>query len=95
MPITFAEAALGAKVKVPDLEGSSVTLKIPPGTPNGKTFRVKGRGVKQGSRQGDLLVTIVIDVPDNLTDAQRAAIEALAEATIASPRDHLYAVATA
>ena len=45
LPITFAEAALGSNVKVPTIDGSTVTLKVPPGTATGKTFRVKGRGV--------------------------------------------------
>ena len=89
LPITFTEAALGAKVKVPTLEGSSVTLKIPAGTPTGKTFRVRGRGVKTSKRTGDLLVTIVVDVPTELSDAERAALESLAAATTQSPRGHL------
>jgi molecular chaperone DnaJ len=89
LPVTFAEAAMGAKVKVPTLDGSTVTLKIPAGTPSGKTFRVKGRGVKSGKKAGDLLVSVVVDVPSKLTDAQRAAVMALADATEQSPRDHL------
>ena len=89
LPVTFAEAALGAKVKVPTLDGSTVTLKIPAGTPTGKTFRVKGRGVQGSKRNGDLLVTAVVEVPGELTEAQRAAVEALAEATPGTPRDHL------
>jgi molecular chaperone DnaJ len=88
LPVTFAEAALGAKVKVPTLHGGTVTLKVPAGTPSGKTFRVRGRGVK-GRKQGDLLVTVVIDVPAELTADQRAAIETLAAATNATPRDDL------
>lgn len=79
VPISFPEAALGAKVGVPTIDGSTVTLKVPPGTPSGKTFRVKGRGVSSGSKTGDLLVTVVVDVPSKLTDAERAAIESLAE----------------
>lgn len=79
VPISFPEAALGAKVGVPTMEGATVTLKVPPGTPSGKTFRVKGRGVTSASKTGDLLVTVVVDVPTKLTDAAREAIEALAE----------------
>ena len=94
LPVTFAEAALGAKVKVPTLEGSTVTLKVPAGTPTGKTFRVKGRGVQGAKKTGDLLVTIVVDVPSELTPAQRSAVEALAGATTASPRDHLAEVSS-
>jgi molecular chaperone DnaJ len=89
VPITFAEAALGAKVKVPTLDGSTVTLKVPPATPSGKKFRVKGRGVAGKKTTGDLLVTVKVDVPAELSDEQRAAVEALAAATTASPREHL------
>ena len=88
MPITFAEAALGAHISVPTLDGS-VTLKVPPGTRSGKTFRVKGRGVPQSKGAGDLLVTVEVAVPQHLTAAERQAIEALAEATSTSPRTHL------
>ena len=47
LPITFAEATLGADIKVPTLSGEEVTVRIQPGTPNGRTLRVKGRGVKK------------------------------------------------
>ena len=92
VPITFAEAALGAKVKVPTLGGPSVTLKIPAATPTGKTFRVKGKGVQSSGKNGsagDLLVTVVVDVPSELTDEQKAAVEALADVMPDSPRAHL------
>lgn len=92
LPVTFEEAALGANIKVPTLDGSTVTLKVPPGTPSGKTFRVKGRGVDQAKKGGDLLVTLVVEVPDELTAAQRSAIEALRDAATGSPRDHLFEV---
>ncbi|MDG2028820.1 MAG: molecular chaperone DnaJ [Acidimicrobiales bacterium] len=84
VPITFSEAALGAKVKVPTLEGEPVTIKIPPGTSTGKTFRLRGKG-----GGGDVLATVVVAVPSNLTAEQRAAVEALAQATHESPRAHL------
>ena len=90
LPITFAEAVLGANVKVPVLDGGTVTLKIPAGTTTGKTFRVRGKGVRTTSATGDLLVTVVVDVPSELTPAQRAAVESLAAATDGSPRDHLF-----
>ncbi|MEL7210878.1 MAG: DnaJ C-terminal domain-containing protein, partial [Actinomycetota bacterium] len=89
LPITFAEAALGANVRVPTLDGGNVTLKVPAGTPSGKTFRVKGRGVQGAKRTGDLLVTLVVDVPTELNAAQKSAVEALAAASNGSPRDHL------
>lgn len=89
VPVTFAEATLGATVNVPTPLGSSVKIKVPPGTPSGKVMRVKGRGVKTSKATGDLLVTVEVDVPDKLTDAQRVAVEAFAEATEGSPRSHL------
>ncbi|MGF1595418.1 MAG: molecular chaperone DnaJ [Acidimicrobiales bacterium] len=95
LPVTFAEAALGANVKVPTLDGGTVTLKIPPGTPSGKRFRVKGQGVAGATSTGDLVVTVVVDVPTELTDAQRAAVESLAAATPASPRDTILGTAAA
>ncbi|HEX7166915.1 MAG TPA: molecular chaperone DnaJ [Acidimicrobiales bacterium] len=88
VPVTFAEAALGATVTVPTLD-APVTLRIPAGTPTGKTFRVRGRGAPAGSSAGDLLVTVEVAVPARVSDAERDAIEALAEATTESPRAHL------
>jgi hypothetical protein len=64
VPISIAEASLGAEVSVPVLMGSPLKLKIPAGTMSGKTFRLKGRGVQSGKRQGDLLVTVEIAVND-------------------------------
>jgi molecular chaperone DnaJ len=86
VPITYPEAALGANVKVPTFAGSTVTLKVPAGTPSGKTFRVKGRGISTGKGDGDLLVTVDVVVPTKLGTAEREAIEALAEVTDWSPR---------
>ena len=87
-PVTFAEAALGAQITVPTLEGN-VTVKIPPGTRSGRTFRVKGRGVPKGKGTGDLLVTVEVAVPAKLSEEEREAIEALAEVSTESPRKHL------
>jgi molecular chaperone DnaJ len=89
VPVTFAEAALGAQITVPTLTNGSVTLKVPAGTPTGKTFRVKGRGVQKAKKAGDLLVTVEVQVPADLSDQQREAVEALADATDGSPRTHL------
>lgn len=90
VPITWPEAVLGADIKVPSLT-DTVTVRIPPGTPSGKTFRVRGRGVAPSGngKPGDLLVTVEIDVPRELNDEQRKAVEAFAEATTESPREHL------
>jgi molecular chaperone DnaJ len=88
VPMSFSEATLGADITVPSLDGT-VTLRIPPGTPSGKTFRVKGRGVKSGASKGDLLVSVNVAIPSEVTEDQREAIEALARATPESPREHL------
>ena len=92
VPVTFAEAALGAEIKVPTLD-DPVTVKIPPGTRSGRTFRVRNRGVPSGSAPstttGDLLVTVEVAVPTNLSTAEREAVEALASASTQSPRAHL------
>ena len=86
IPVTFAEAALGADVRVPTLDGDAVTLRLPPGTPSGRTFRVRGKGVPG---RGDLLVTVDVAVPRKLSDAQKRAVQELAEATTESPRAYL------
>jgi molecular chaperone DnaJ len=81
LPITFAEAALGADVKIPTLEGQEVTVRIAPGTPTGRTLRVKGRGISKGHHTGDLLVTVEVQVPRRAEGKAEAAIKAFAEAT--------------
>jgi molecular chaperone DnaJ len=75
-PVSFAEAALGTTVTVPTLDGT-VSLRVPPGTPSGRTLRVRGRGVPASAGVGDLLVTVEVAVPSALDDAQKAAVEAL------------------
>jgi len=87
IPVTFPEAALGAEIKIPTYDHSTVTLKIPPGTKSGTTFRVKGRGVLTAKSTGDLLVTLEIAVPAELSPKEREAIEALSEVTDWSPRN--------
>jgi molecular chaperone DnaJ len=79
VPVSYPEATLGTSLTVPTLT-DPVTLKVPAGTPSGRTFRVKGRGVPAGKKgaTGDLLVTVEVAVPGTLTDEQRAAVEALA-----------------
>ncbi|MFA5890325.1 MAG: J domain-containing protein [Actinomycetota bacterium] len=85
--VSFPEAALGAKVTVPTLNGAPVTVKIPAGTQPGKTFRVRGKGVpRTGGGHGDLLATIRLAVPDELTREQRELIEQLARITQAPER---------
>lgn len=94
-PVTFPEAALGAEIEVPTLGSTPVRLKIPAGTPNGRTFRVRGRGSsKRDGSKGDLLVTIEVMVPDQLDDAARQALESYASALgPANPRAKLLAEA--
>ncbi|GAA0634044.1 molecular chaperone DnaJ [Sporichthya brevicatena] len=95
LPVTFPEAALGAEVKVPTLTGAPVTLRLAPGTANGRTMRVRGRGVprKDGTR-GDLLVTVSVAVPANLNSDARKALQAFAAATAGDdPRADLLATA--
>jgi len=88
LPVTFAEAALGAAIRVPTLD-SAVTLKIPAGTASGRTFRVKGKGVASKNRQGDLLVTVEVVVPAKTSTQARDALEAYAKAAPEDPRPHL------
>ena len=90
LPVTLAEAALGASVSVPTLSGSTVKLKIPPGTRSGQTMRIKGRGIESSGGNGNLLVTVEVVVPTELSAEQTTAVEALAAAFPESPRDHLF-----
>lgn len=90
VPATFPELALGSEIRVPTLDGAPVTLRIPAGTRSGRTFRVKGRGVKSKKATGDLLVTVEVAVPQKLSTTERKAVEALDAASDgASPRAHL------
>jgi molecular chaperone DnaJ len=95
VPVTFAEAALGAQIAVPTFDGSTVTLKLAPGTPSGRVLRVKGKGVaRKDGASGDLLVTISVAVPQKLDGAAREAVEAYAAATAGDdPRAGLQAQA--
>ncbi len=77
-PIRWTEAVLGAELRVPLLVGSTV-IRVPPGTPSGKSFRLTGRGlpVPNGNSRGDLHVKVVVEVPDTLDGPQRAALQEL------------------
>lgn len=101
VPVAFDEAALGAEIQVPTLNGSPVRIRIPEGTPNGRTFRARGKGApRKGSStaqasRGDLLVTVEVAVPEELSDEARAAIEALRAArNSTNPRDELFGQVT-
>jgi len=77
VPISFDEAALGAEIKIPTLNGAPVTVKVPPGTPSGRTFRVRGKGSRRkDGTMGDLLATVQVHVPGTLNPEARAAVEA-------------------
>lgn len=92
LPVTFAEAALGATIEVPTLGGAPVKLKIQPGTPSGRVLRVKGRGVHTAKVTGDLLAEVQVAVPSHLSDKAREALEAFAAAMPdESPRADLLA----
>jgi molecular chaperone DnaJ len=81
LPVTFAEAALGADLKVPTLAGDDVTVRLAAGTPTGRVLRVKGRGIKKSAVTGDLLITIEVQVPRALEGKALDAIKAFAQAT--------------
>ena len=87
--MTFVEAVMGADIEVPTLDGSVVKVRIPAGTANGRTFRVKGRGVPN---KGDLLVTVEIAVPQKLDSSEKEALEKFAAASANhNPREGLLA----
>ncbi len=75
VPVTIAEAVLGATILVPTLGGEPVKLKVAPGTPNGRVLRVKGRGVETAKTSGDLLATVEIAVPSHVSDKAKKALE--------------------
>jgi molecular chaperone DnaJ len=81
LPVTFTEAALGADIKVPTIDGDEVTVRIAPGTPSGRTLRVKSRGVKTARGTGDLLITVDVQVPQRVDGKAKEALEAFAKAT--------------
>lgn len=82
VPVTFSEATLGSQITVPTPRDGNVTLKIPAGTTTGRTFRVKGKGIKRkDGKQGDVLVTVEVAVPQKLSDEARKALETYAGLT--------------
>ena len=80
VPVSFTEAALGAKVDVPMLDGSTRSVRIPAGSDADTAIRLKGKGCALKKGPGDLLVRVRIDVPTDLTREQKRAVEGLAEA---------------
>jgi molecular chaperone DnaJ len=91
VPVTITELALGAEIKVPTHRGPAVTVRIPPGTPNGQVFRVPGRGVRRkDGALGALLATVDVTVPQDLSNKAKSALEDLRIATAgADPREEL------
>jgi len=90
LPVTFTEAALGGDISVPTLGGEDVTVRLAPGTQNGKVLRVKGRGVAKDFQTGDLLITVDVQVPQRLDSKAKGALQDFAELTKAeSPRKDL------
>ena len=75
VPITFAEAVLGATITVPTLGGDPVKLKVAPNTPNGRVLRVKGKGVESSKGTGDLLATVEVLVPSHVSDKAAKALQ--------------------
>jgi molecular chaperone DnaJ len=89
LPVTYPEAALGAQVKVPTLNGA-VTLKVPSGTKTGRTFRIRGKGApRRGGGRGDLMVTVQVEVPTRLSRQERQLLKQLQDASGVSPRAEL------
>lgn len=92
VPVRVDEAVLGTTVQVPLLDGGSVRMKVPGGTPSGRVLRAKGKGIATAKATGDLLVTVEVAVPTELDDATRAAVEQLREAQAGvDPRANLLA----
>ncbi|MFP8960728.1 molecular chaperone DnaJ [Streptomyces nanhaiensis] len=95
VPVTFTEAALGGEIKVPTLGGPPVTLRLPAGTPSGRTMRARGKGaVRKDGTRGDLLVTMEVTVPRELSDKARDLLESYRDATAGEdPRAALFKAA--
>lgn len=90
IPLSFPEAALGTSVKVPTLDGR-VSLKIPAGTQDGQTFRLRGKGFPRlgGIGRGDLLITVRIAVPTKLSSEQKELLIKLSKLIQENPRAYL------
>src|SRR6185503_1172931 len=80
VPINIAQATLGSKINVRTLDGKKVAIRIPPGTANGKRFRVRGQGIEKDGQKGDLIVLAEVQVPEKLTQDQERAMREFAEA---------------
>jgi molecular chaperone DnaJ len=79
VPINLAQALLGSRIKVKTLDGKRVVLKLPPGTQHGSKFRIPGQGIEKNGRRGDQYVEVHVEIPEQLTTEQEAAMKAFAE----------------
>ncbi|MFL5480777.1 MAG: molecular chaperone DnaJ [Gemmatimonadaceae bacterium] len=79
VPLNIAQATLGTKISVRTLDGKKVAIRIPPGTPSGKRFRVRGQGIQKGEKKGDLIVEVAIQVPEKLSEEQEKMMKEFAE----------------
>ena len=79
VPLNIAQATLGTKISVKTLDGKKVAIKIPPGTPSGKRFRVRGQGIQKGEKKGDLIVEVSIAVPEKLSEEQEKMMKEFAD----------------
>jgi len=93
VPVTYAEAALGANVEVPTPYGDRVSLKVPAGTQDGRQLRIRGHGAPKlkGSGKGDLIARLRLTVPKKLTKKEREALEELQKVSREDPREELFA----
>ena len=81
VPINIAQATLGSRISVRTLDGKKVAIRIPPGTSNGKRFRVRGQGIEKDGQKGDLIVQVDVQVPEKLTEDQERAMKEFADAS--------------
>ena len=95
VPVTFTEAALGADISVPVPRGGTVNMRIPAGTTSGRTFRIRGKGIRgTDGKNHDVLAVVEVAVPQNLSSEAKSALEAYAAATSDhDPRKEIYALA--
>ena len=80
LPLNIAQATLGSRVNVNTLDGKKVAIRIPPGTPSGKRFRVRGQGIHKGADHGDLIVEVKIEAPEKLSEEQERIMKEFAAA---------------